>query len=222
MKKKIIVGFVLLATALAFMILGAINKDSGESPQETNATEAAAPAPQTSTGSAQFQDPNLPSPVPQTEHDAITAAVQGFIFARSGQRWDDSSATAWVDRAVHFTTDGYAAQLQATYPSGAGGTAWQQLVQERIIREARIDSLQVVQAQDLSKGSVTVLARYRISQAIDGQQAETFEPFNKLVMVVLVNGQWRIDSMNEVTGGSVPERPTPALSPSNPPKVSEE
>lgn len=222
MKKKIIVGFVLLATALVFMVLGIINKDNGGQSQETNVAEPIAPAPTTSPDTAPLLDPNMPSPIPQPAEDAITAAVQGFIFARSGQRWDDGSATAWVDRAAHFTTDRYAAQLEATYPAGAAGTAWQQLVQERIIREARIDSLQVVQAQDLSKGSATVLARYRISQAIDGQQAETFEPFAKLVTVLLADGQWRIDSMDEVTGGSVPELPAPALSPSNPPRVSEE
>lgn len=221
MTKKTLIIVAVLAIAIAFMIIGAVSKASTPPAEEPPASAVESPASDAAptTPATPRKDPNLSQDLPPADEAAVLGTVQSFILAYTGQRWDDSTASSWVERATSFTTAPYGSELRSMYGKEGSDRGWNEIVQARIVRQAIIDDLEIVQSQDLSKGSVTVLARYRISTAAEGSVPESFEPFTKMVIVQKAAAGWEVAAFTAPVSGSVPELPRPVLTPANPPVI---
>lgn len=220
MTKRTVIIVALLAVVLGLMISGAIAKATSDPepvPPETQDSQAAT-EPNLPTLAA-TGDPNLALQVPAEEDGEIKATVQSFILAYAGQRWDDPAANSWLDRATRFTTETYASQLRSLYGQAGSDRGWSVIVESRTVRQANIDKLEIVQSKDLSKGSVTVIAGYRISSATEGSAPDSFEPFTKMVTLQKSGAGWQVASFGEVASGSVPQLSTPTQTPVKPPKI---
>lgn len=222
MTKKTLIVVAVLAIAIAFMIISAVSKASTPPAEEPPATASESPALDAAPATTQAtprKDPNLSQDLLPSDEAAVLGTVQSFILAYTGQRWDDSTAGSWVERAIRFTTATYGSELRSMYGQQGSDRGWNEIVQARIVRQAIIDDLEIVQSQDLSKGSVTVLARYRISTAAEGSVPESFEPFTKMVTMQKAAAGWEVAGFIAPVAGAVPELPRPVLTPANPPAI---
>ena len=198
-KMKIILGVAVLVAVILVMAAGMISKAKEQPPQGQQAIVH--PRVQSAGPVSQGEDPNLASPVPESDSDRIKATVQGFILAYGGQGWDDPTPTSWIGRAQEFTTKSYANRLNQLFGKANAGPAWSDFVAHKTVRQPVIDELRIVQTQGFSKGVVTVIVDYRITTATDWGIPDSFEAFNRMVQVANVNKHWLGDAFGDVAAG---------------------
>lgn len=219
-KVKVIIAAGLFVAVVTVMIVGSVIRGKHETePQNFITDQPASSTPYFDT--SEGTDPNLPSAVPTDQSKAVEATVTGFVKAFYGQSWMDSEATTWISRANAYTTKSYGADLQRRFGKGQNSVAWGDSVASKYERTAHVDSVQIVQSKDVSKGLLTVIVSFRTATKTADQATAGYEEYNRMIVMKEEGSLWMVDSFADVIAGYSSPVPTAALAPSAAPTVAD-
>lgn len=168
------------------------------------------PAPGSSAPTPVVAEPRAGSPaeVPQGWPDGLSAvhekAINDFISSYFSQSSTDPSEIAWLDRAAPTMTPGFANSIREVLGGNTGGQAWNEFVDAKSVRSARIESMAALDLSGFPQGKVIYRVTYTTtvtSEATVGKPVVD-RPQSRMVELTKVEGKWLVNSFDSLAGGS--------------------